>query len=270
MRNLTTILPSLGKTTFSLLLALTTTACPGNLDEMAAEEAVDSHELALNESALMATSADDMEGATTNAAAVAARAEARAKARYLPAGCATITRQENVVTHVLNGCTGPRGLRQLTGTLTVTFSDVATGVQIDMASKDLKVNQAIMDVASKGLLTNNGATKTLTISSAGNGVGPRGNKFVRTGSFTLVADPATECLSLDGAWQLSVGTVARSTTITGVKVCKNSCPSAGTISHTGFRGRNVTVTFDGSTEANWKTSLGRDGSVQMQCAAMAK
>jgi hypothetical protein len=85
------------------------------------------------------------------------------------------------------------------------------------------------------------------------------------GTFTVVANPTTECLSMDGAWQLTVGAVARSTTITGVDVCKNSCPSAGTITHTGFRGRTMTVTFDGSADARWKTSGGRDGTVQMQC-----
>ncbi len=251
--------------------------CVGRLDEMAAEEAVDSHELALNESALMANSAEDMAegtagavGTVVDAAALATRAEARAATRYQPAGCATTTRQGNVLTHVLNACSGRRGLLQMTGTVIVTFADVAAGVQVTVASDDLKVNRATMDVNATGLRSVDGTKTTLTVTSTGDGVGPRGNHFVRTGQFTAVADTATECLDLNGSWQLTVGGASRSTTINGLQVCKDTCPSAGTINHRGFRGREVTVTFDGSAEASWTSTAGRSGSVEMQCSPVVR
>jgi hypothetical protein len=244
--------------------------CVARLDEMAAEEAVDSHELALNESALVANSAEDMEGGAVDAAALAARAETRALTRYQPAGCASTTRQGNVLTHVLNRCSGRRGLAQMTGTVIVTFADVAAGVQVAVVSDNLKVNRAMMNVNATGLVSFDGPRTTLAVTSTGDGVGPRGNRFVRTGQFTAVADATTECLDLNGSWQLTVGGASRSTAIKSLKVCKDSCPVTGTIDHRGFRGREVTVTFDGSTEASWSSSAGRSGTVEMQCAPIVR
>lgn len=263
-----------GAALFGLAIFGLGSGCVGRLDEMAAEEAVDSHDLALNESALMANSAEDMAegtaGTAVDAAALATRAETRAATRYQPAGCATTTRQGNVLTHVLNACSGRRGLVQMTGTVIVTFADVATGVQVTVVSDDLKVNRATMDVNATGLRSVDGTKTTLTVTSTGDGVGPRGNHFVRTGQFTAVADTATECLELNGSWQLTVGGASRSTTINGLQVCKDTCPSMGTIDHRGFRGREVTVTFDGSAEASWTSSAGRSGSVEMQCVPVVR
>lgn len=255
---------------FGLAIVGLGSGCLGRLDEMAAEEAVDSHDLALNESALMANTAEDMEGTAADAATLAARGEARALTRYQPAGCATTTRQGNVLTHMLNGCSGRRGLLQMTGTVIVTFADVVAGVQVTVVSDDLKVNRATMDVNATGLLSFDGTKTTLTVTSTGDGVGPRGNHFVRTGQFTAVADAATECLDLNGSWQLTVGGANRSTAINGLRVCKGTCPLAGTIDHRGFRGREVTVTFDGSAEASWTSSAGRSGSVEMQCSPVVR
>jgi hypothetical protein len=248
-----------------LLTLVLGAGCPGSLDEMAAEEAVDGQELAANDAALMASAAEDLADGDRTAAALAARAEARARSRYQPAGCATISRQGNQVVHVLAGCSGRFGLLRMTGRITATYADVAQGVEVTVASERLRINQATMDVSTTGLLSFSGETTTLTVTSRGDGTGRRGNRFERQGQFTAQANRATECLDLSGAWQLRVGAASRSTTVKGLKACKDRCPSAGSIEHKGFRGREVTVTFDGSNTAKWKTGAGRDGTVELEC-----
>lgn len=221
----------------------------------------------MNEAALLANAAEDTEGGVVTALAVASRAEQRAQARYLPPGCANITRQGTVLTTVLNECTGRRGLLRMTGTVTTEFADVSEGVQLKVTSKGLKVNRAVMDLNAKGLIAVVGNQVSLTVSTQGEGVGARGNRFERTGQYTAVADTTTECLTLNGSWQLKVGAAARSTGISDLKTCKNACPASGRIEHQGFRGRGISVSFDGSAEAAWTTSRGAEGSVSLACTA---
>lgn len=247
---------------FGLLSLLA--ACPGNMDEMAAEEAADSQDVALNEAALLSVSADDAPSGM-GAAEVSVEVERKSRARFQPEGCATVTRTANVVTHVLDGCTGPRGWVRFTGTLTTTFSDAADGLHIHLTSKGLQANRATMDIDATGVLSDVGGKKQLVVTSTGSGIGPRGTNFTRTGQYTAVGDPSTSCLALDGQWQLDVGRATRSTRITGFEVCKAMCPSRGRIEHTGFRGRVITIDFDGSAEAKWSSSRGFDGTVSLGC-----
>lgn len=53
------------------------------------------------------------------------------------------------------------------------------------------------------------------------------------------------------------------TRISCFEVCKAMCPSRGRIEHEGFRGREITIDFDGSSEAKWTSSRG--GTVNLGC-----
>lgn len=247
------------------LLALAVPACRMDLDEMAAEEAADSTDVATSEGALLVSGVDDTMTAPT-AETAAAGAEARAGGRFQPAGCATVTRVANVVTYVLQNCTGPFGLVHVTGTATATFTDAGGGVRIDLEGTGMKVNRAIIDFHTTGVLTVNGTERRLVVTTEGEGVGPRGNAFTRSGGYTLTRDTATDCLALDGSWQLDARRAARSTTVTGLSRCANTCPAAGgSIVHTGFRGRTVTVTLDGTSAAAWSSSTGKSGTIDLSC-----
>lgn len=247
------------------LLALAVPACRMDLDELAAEEAADSTDVATSEGALLVSGVDDSLAAPT-AGTVAAGAEARAGGRFQPAGCATVTRVGNVVTYVLQGCTGPFGLVHVTGTVTATFTDVGGGVRIDLEGADVTINRAVIDFQTQGVLTSNGTQRRLVVTTEGKGVGPRGNAFTRSGGYTLTRDTATDCLALDGSWELDVRLAKRSTTVTGLSRCANACPAAGgTIVHTGFRGRTVTVTLDGTSDASWTSSSGHSGTIDLSC-----
>ncbi|MFH0900423.1 MAG: hypothetical protein V2A73_07320 [Pseudomonadota bacterium] len=99
--------------------------------------------------------------------------------------------------------------------------------------------------------------------TSGNGVGPHGNSLTRNGSYTLTW--TQDCYTLEGSWSRSGAAGTATTAVSDYTRCKGLCPSAGTITHTGVKGRTVTVTFDGSDVASWSTSGGLSGTVNLLC-----
>ena len=257
--------PTLG-TLLTLAIALSASACGREtLDEQAASEAVDSTELTAHEAAMIVGGAED-DNASLTAADLAAAAQARGVARFQPAGCATVTVDGLTVTYVLNDCTGRFGLVHVTGTLVFTLSDAADGIHIAVAGPGLQVNRATLDLAATAVLSDDGGKRKLVVSTHGSGIGARGNAFTREGSYVVERDRATSCIALDGQWQLKVGELSRTTTATGIVRCDGMCPAAGgQIQHTGFRGRTITVTLDGTAVAQWRSSTGKSGTIELAC-----
>jgi hypothetical protein len=255
-------------TTLALALAVVTApACSRmDADEEAASEAADSTEVTQNEAALVASGADDAATSLT-AADLAAAASARAGARFQPTGCAAVTVSGTTVTTTLNDCTGRFGLLHVTGTVVSVFSDAADGVHVATTAHALAVNRATLDIDATATITESAGVRTLVVTTNGSGTGPRGHTFTRTGSYTVTRDLATSCITLDGQWQLGVAGASRTTTVSGVGRCDNGmCPEAGgTIVHTGFRGRTVTLTFNGTAVAGWSSSTGRSGTIDLTC-----
>jgi len=256
-----------GSLAIALALPLAGAGCGLDADQEAAGEAADSTEMTESEAAVVAGGADD-QSVALNAAAIAGGAEARAAARFQPAGCATITVSGTTVTAVLHDCTGRLGLVHVTGTVVSVFSDVASGVEVVTTARGLAVNRAMIDVDAMATITEQAGVRTLTVATQGSGTGPRGHAFSRAGSYTVTRDLATSCLALNGAWQLSASGLSRTTTVSGLARCEDMCPAAGgSIVHTGFRGRTVTVTFDGSAVASWSSTSGRSGTIDLTCGA---
>lgn len=248
------------------LLTLSAGACGREtLDEQAAGEAVDSTELTAHEAAMIVGGTDD-DSSSLTAADLAAAAQARGAARFQPAGCATVTVNGLTVTYVLNGCTGRFGLVHVTGTLVATFSDGADGIHIAVAGPGLQVNRATLNLDAMAVLSDQGSKRKLVVTTHGSGTGARGNAFTREGSYVVERDRATSCIALDGQWQLAVGALSRTTTATGIVRCDGMCPAAGgQIQHTGFRGRTITLTLDGTDVAQWRSSTGKSGTVDLAC-----
>jgi hypothetical protein len=251
------------------LLAVAATGACGRLDadEIAAGEALDSAEVSQSEAALISTGVDDP-GTPLAAGDLAAAAVAGLAGRFRPSGCATVTRSGNMLTYVLADCTGRFGLVHVSGTLAATLSDGADGVHAAVTGQGMRVNLATMDMDATAVLSDDGGKRKLVVSTRGEGVGPRGHVFTRDGSYTALRDPATSCVDVDGTWQLQVAGLQRTTTVSGLHSCDGLCPAAGAqIVHAGFRGRTITVVFDGSAVARWTSSTGRQGSVELACGS---
>ncbi len=248
-----------------LFLSLVTTlaACnrrEGTDDLDAAETAVDSSTASTAEGSLLAAS---LEGATNTVAPaaiedVAAMIAAAAGPRFQPAGCAVGTSSGNTVTVTYTGCTGPRGLRSVDGTLTLELRLGAGGAIVaDASATDFQIGEAVLDIASTATYT----PGNLAVSTASQGVGPLGRSFEHAGDYTVAW--TSTCVTVDGAWSTSSGDAARSTTA-DVMRCIDECPT-GSISRTTVGGRVITIELDGTDTARWTSSAGRSGTFPLAC-----
>ncbi|PZR06579.1 MAG: hypothetical protein DI536_29920 [Archangium gephyra] len=242
------------------LCVLSLAACGGESDE--AEAADESAAVSSTEAALTSELSDEV-GTTGTPEDLAAAAETRVKANMQPSSCLTTTTAGATTTYVFNNCTGRYGLVTMTGTVTATYSRPSSDVvRVLIESTGFKANDATLNLKATVDATQQGSVKRAEIASETSGTGPRGNTVSREGDYTVTWDEATECITLDGT---TGSTRVTSTTVSGFRKCKAQCPSSGTIVHSGARGREVTLTYDGSANAAWSTSGGRSGTVALRC-----
>jgi hypothetical protein len=238
-----------------------------NNDADDARQAVDSASVIEAEATLFLLTMEDITTRVKRAQSrptaeqVAAYIVAHASQNYSPAGCvnASLNGATTVVLN-FNDCTGRRGLRQLTGTLVETVSVDSGGIQIRAAASELAVGQTTMDIDSTSVWTNNAGTRSLSVTTSGSGTGALGNTFVRQGNY--IVSWASDCVTTNGAWSLSSNEGTRSTTAQLTR-CSHHCPS-GTITRT-HGGRTITISFDGSALAEWSSSDGQSGTVNLVC-----
>lgn len=257
--------------TVMVVMSAVVVGCGGTVELDSAEEADESAAVSTTESALTTELADEVAAPTTaTAEELATRAAARVPTRFTPQGCVTATRTGATVVYVLTNCTGPFGLVKVTGTLTAVYSRASSGaVNVVITGTGVKANEATIDVSSTVVATQSGSVKKADVTIDGNGTGPRGRTFTRKGAYVVTYDTTTECLTVDGTWQTGAARVGSSTVVTGYKRCKGSCPSAGgSIVHTSARDEVVTVSYDGSANASFSTTVrnGRTGTVSLACS----
>jgi hypothetical protein len=241
-------------------------------DELLASEAADSTDSSQQEGGVMFAASDPI--ATTmkpgeappSAGAIASLVAGNAGQYYQPAGCLTATAMGTTVTYTLNDCTGPHGLVHVTGTITVDYTVDAAGVHAMVSATGLMVNGGTLDISATGVYTVSGTTKTLVVTTMGSGIGPRGHMVTHDGDYTLTWDTATACRDFDGAWSTTVSDRTWMTTVSGFHRCGASCPMSGTVSHTGgISGVTITLTFDGTATAQWTSSRGSSGTINLLC-----
>lgn len=253
--------------TFVALTSLTSlAACHRGDDDLdGVETAVDSSTLTQAEGSLLASVIDGAGGQAALAATpqdVASFIAAHAPERYSPSGCVTVTQAAASVTLAFAGCTGPRGLRQIDGTLAVNVTSAAGGtIAMTAAAQDLQLGGSTLDIDAAATYTASAASASLAVTTHTTGVGPLGRSIVHDGEYT-VSWTAT-CVGVQGAWSTEVGEAGRSTTA-DVMRCLDACPT-GSITRNTFRNRTITLSFDGTDTASWSTSAGRSGTVQLVC-----
>lgn len=249
---------------------LALTACMNRNDAVGtdtAEAAIDSADSASAEGNVMMAAVDSSDSAAFSALtvdAVALRVAANITGRHLPTGCATVTQTGTTIKAIYNDCTGPRGLRHVSGEMDFSVSvSLAGAITVHGTSVDLKVNDADLEVDATGTYTSSGTGHSLVVATTGTGTGPRGMTVDHEGNYTINWDSATQCHSIMGAWSTEIGARTRSNDVTLTR-CAAGCPT-GTITHTFLRGQSMTITFDGTAQATWAASDGRSGSVTLGC-----
>jgi len=242
----------------ALMLLVTQSACSDDAEREEASATATSALQAQSQSGLT-DGVLDTEGVLAPEAEEAAKTVAEHPTRGLrPEGCATKTREANVVTLKLDGCTGPFGKVTMHGSLTATFSRASADVlHVDIAgSDDLTANDATLHYAAGVDVRYDGQERTMTYHGHSEGKTKRGVDFARHTDLSVVADVQTKCVAIDGMSKGSIGKFDLDLTVDGFKGCRDACPTAGN-AHATLRGplgreTNLDVTFDGSDEAHVK------------------
>lgn len=254
------------------LLFVLLSGCVRKADDevMTAESALDSAESVQAEGNIMMANVDgaDMAGVTAlTGDEVAIRIAANIGLRW-PSTCRTIETNGNAITVTYNDCTGPRGLLHVSGQLVLTVQVRLDGtILVHGTSGDLTVNDAHLVVEVDAAYSTSGTNHTLSVTTSGSAVGPRGNDLDHVGDYTIAWDSASQCGSLSGSWATEAtidGRTASRTTTVDLQRCVGSCP-VGTIDRTYRTGATLTVTFDGTATAQWQTSTGRSGTIDLAC-----
>jgi hypothetical protein len=195
----------------------------------------------------------------------AASAVAGATGKYFQNGCATASVSGNVVTFVLDNCTGPIGLVAASGTVIATLSVRSRAVDVQLSGSNITANGATMNLATSGTLTTSSGQNTLTANTQTTGTGPNGNSASRSGMYSMVWTPGGGCATINGTLT-STGSILNvsSTQITNYVACANRCPQSGT-SVSSFSGGTVTLTFNGSSTALCNASDGTSANLPLQC-----
>jgi hypothetical protein len=253
----------------ALLLALLPAAggCSGSsADDVAAGGAVDSVETTHSEGQLLSTFTDFgvMPATAVDAATLGA---AHLTASFLPASCAAAAVQGTTVTYTFSGCTGPRGLFAVTGDATVVYSVDETGVETQVSASGFKVDGAVLDsLSTQGDFEVDGTTHRLSEVSTAQATGRLGTAFSRQGGYTLAWSASKNCLAISGTWQTTTAARAAATTVSGYDRCSSHCPAVGAQIEYGIDASdNLSIAFDGSTDADWSTATGKHGMVDLEC-----
>lgn len=241
----------------------------GNVDT--AEAALDSQQGVESEGNVMMALTDgaDMTGVTgLTTDQAAGRILANVALRWIPSSCATATRSGANITVTLTDCTGPRGLLHVSGTIDLVVAVDATGtISVTGHSDDLMVNRANLTFDVSATYGVSGTNHTLTVQTQGQGTGPLGNEIDHNGNYTITWDTSSQCGSIAGDWSTEFSNGVQSATRSNevnLMRCAGGCPT-GSIVHTFLRGQTLTVTFDGTNVAQWQTSGGRSGTVNLTC-----
>ena len=260
-----------------LLSALVVVGCGrAATDAEDAQDAVDTTETTSNESALMdltAVDSSDPGRCAFTSQQVADAAIKRFKNNVKAQECVTATQSGTTVAYVMNACTGKWGKITVTGTVNVTYTANAD-CSVDAVAKGtgIKVNKAVVDLdATAHFSRSNAGVETIVVNTHSKG-GTESVQLDHSGSYTVTRDSSTGvlCRTLAGTWSTDWSTsranAETSTVATGLKKCGDACPAAGgKVEHDGFLGRKVTVTFDGSAVAQWTSSKGKSGTIDLEC-----
>ena len=204
--------------------------------------------------------------------AAAAEAASRPVVGLYPASCATKSADGASVHVELDGCTGPFGKVTLQGGLDAVFSPgkAECTISADIAdSGNLTANGRALDYDAHAEVTVKDGERDVDWTAHFTGTTRRGQDIEQSSHLGVVVDRESGCI--DAAGDLH-GTIAEwrdyGATISGLRVCPDHCPEAGTVDATvegRLRDRSIQVRFDGSKVAHVTGWSGREFDVDLVC-----
>jgi hypothetical protein len=185
--------------------------------------------------------------------------------QFTPAGCATAGAVGNTVTLQLAGCTGPFGLTAATGAVVFVVGTNPGAITLMATSNNLVAGRAALTINATATLTGNGATRQLTVSTMGGGVGPRGNTADRSGIYTVTWNVGDTCALVDGTLMTGVNDASR-TSFGAFNVCNTGCPRSGTVTVVDQQtGATSSTTYNGTSLVTVANSDGTSTAAILTC-----
>ena len=205
-----------------LALGATVSGCAAAGTDLA-EEASDSVDAVTAEAALVVSAMDGITASTTPEEA--ANAAAANAGTFWTEGCYTYLIDGASVTYEMTSCSGPFGLAQVTGSITVTYRPTTSSYGFDITTTNLAIGDAsvsytlMADVATDA--------RNVRVTSSGNATGRRGHVVTHEGTYDLRWNGSSSCAGLDGSWSTTVGARTFTTQVAGWQRCGSSCPTGG-------------------------------------------
>jgi hypothetical protein len=211
------------------------------------------------------------DGCLDDAAFVAAEAASHPSAGLYPQGCLKKTADGTELHAEFDSCTGPFGRVTLVGGMDATFQAVpGCKVHADVNdSGDFTANEQPLDYSAGADISFADGTWDVAWNAHWTGTTRRGRTVEQTSWLQVQIDDASSCRAVDGTTQGHVDEWEFSTKISGLKLCPDACPAAGSVEGTlqgKLRDRTMRVDFDGSNVAKVTGWSGSEFDVEMVCS----
>jgi hypothetical protein len=188
---------------------------------------------------------------------------------FQPAGCLQVTTgpTPQTATYVFDGCTGPLGLVELTGTVNVSWQSAAGQLTVDFSATGFHVRRATLDAwQATAVVTTSGPQRTMTWTAQLTGTTRRGRAFDRTTQKTVVWTVGVPCVDVSGESTGDILGAHLRTTIATWRRCADACPQAGSeIDVVNLdRGTSIEIQYEGGPNADL-TVGGRSVEIGLAC-----
>ncbi len=195
---------------------------------------------------------------------IAARAAGSVDRYFSPPGCASATAAGAEVTYVLEGCSGPLGLRDLSGELEVGYAVSARELTVSVRSNELTASGR--DVVFDLEMTRSAlgeSERRLFVTSNSSVVGER-SIVHRDVTYEIRYVPGSGCVEVTGSGNLDVDGSELAYTLDTFKRCSGLCPESGLLTLENADDM-TSLRFDGSNQPDYATSDQRSGQLQLEC-----
>jgi|RhiMethySRZTD1v2_1073278.scaffolds.fasta_scaffold10470_10 hypothetical protein len=195
---------------------------------------------------------------------LAAMSAAGLRNYFTPSGCITATSAQAVVNVNLNNCTGPLGMRNVSGNFATTFSRVQNGLAMNVKATNVTINNRTAQWELNGTATRSGNNFSLGVTSNGTLTGTNALAIGRNAQATINWTKGSGCVAVDGQDTLTANGATFNGRLSGYQRCTGACPTAGTLFLDG-PDQDITVTFNGTSTPPASSTTGATSELQLTC-----
>jgi hypothetical protein len=188
---------------------------------------------------------------------------------FQPAGCLQVAEDaaNAQATYTFNGCTGPLGLVELDGTVTVGWQYAASQLTLSFSAQGFKINRATVDSwQATAVITSNGSQRSMTWNATLSGTTGNGRSFNRTNQKSIQWTVGVACLSASGQSSGDILGADLQTSVVTWQRCADSCPQAGSEIQVKNldKGDTIDIAYQGGDRADL-TLDGRSFEIGLAC-----